>query len=301
MDSSKESEIKDYIQKKEEATWTTALIDTVADLAWLEKESKKWALSKRLKNDENLLSYADLTMKTEKLTFWESVKHKLLELKLSITCPYFADFKDFLNNLRLWTDTSVWTTTTPTETVGESNETVIHSFYGTNINNIKSEPFEKNSQTWVTRCSKTARCNWKNFGIDLPCWNAYDAWKLPGKNSIATLPKNKIDKRPQKSWDKIEISTFKSITAWNYADIFTESKSNYGHRAAAFRDDSWQRYVLDPYTRVNWKLDNSPKKLEDYLKVKKIVKSHFYKSTWYNDNRSDTHRDKWTWYEWWNN
>jgi len=293
MEASNESQIKDFIEEKEKTEWSGAIIDTIGDLVWLEKETKDWALSKWLKNDENLLQYAKLSDKSEKLNIWESIKFKLLEVKLSITCPYFADFKSFLKeiNNRL--------PHTEPETTPESVETWNHMFCGTNVENIKSEPFEKNSETWVTWCSKTARCNWYNFGISLPAWNAYDAWKFPWQDSLQTLPKDKFNKAPQKSREWIEDSMFKNIKQWNYADIYTDAKSNYGHRAAAFKDDSWQRYVLDPYTRVNWKLDTSPKKLEDYLKVKKIVKAHFYQSNWYVENHSDIHKDKWTWYEWW--
>jgi len=287
------TQVEEFIENNEQSQWLWPLAETVADLVWVEEETKRWFLSKWLKNDENLLSYAELTMKTEKLNIWDSIKQKLLEVKLSITCPYFSDFKDFLENLKRWTVIA----NTP-ETVSESSETPTNTFCGTNINNIKSEPFEKNSKTWVTWCSKTARYNWKNFGIELPSWNAYDAGKLPWKDCIKSIPEDKKEKRPQKSWKWIELSTFKSISKWNYADIYVESKSSYGHRAAAFKDDSWQRYVLDPYTRVNWILDNSPKKLEDYIKARKIVKAHIYESNWYKENSSDIYDDEWTWYEW---
>lgn len=295
MDADKKAKVEEYIDKNEKTKWFWKITETVAELTWVEKETKDSFLSKWLKNDKNLLSYAELTMKTEKLNFWELIKSKLLELRLSITCPYFADFKFFLEELKRWTTISTTgsstieisnTSTTHTysstrETTSESTETWNHTFCGTSVNNIKSEPFQKNSETWVTWCSKTARFNWYNFGLNLPSWNAYDAWRLPWKDSIQTIPSNKINERPQRFRKWIQSSTFKWISKWNYADIYVESKSSYGHRAAAFKDDSWQRYVLDPYSRVNWKLDNSPKKLEDYMRFRRIVKAHIYKSKWY--------------------
>ena len=285
MDAEKKAKVEEYINNNEETQWFWAIAETVAELAWIEKETKEWFLTTWLKNDENLLAYAELTMKTEKLNIWESIKQKLLELKLWITCPYFADFKDFLEELKRWTDTSPTSESTnvatPIDTASESSELWKHTFCGTSVRNIKSEPYEKNSRTWVTWCSKTARNNWKNFGIILPSWNAYDAWKLPWKDSLQTIPKDKIDKQPQKWWKWIEASAFKSLTKWNYADIYVESKSSYWHRAAAFKDDSWQWYVLDPYVRVNNVMDNSPKKLEDYMHARKIVKAHIYESKWY--------------------
>ena len=271
MDSQKEQQVKDYIQKKEETEWNSDLVKTVSDLVWLEAETKEWFFSWWLKNDKNLLEYANLSNKTEKLNIWESIKFKLLEIKLSITCPYFADFKEFLEELKRWTDTSTPNTTntstigsTSTETTSESIETWNHTFCGSSVNNIESEPFQRNSKTWVTWCSKTAYDNWKNFGLRLPSWNAYDAGKKPWVDCIQTIPANRRNDQPQKSWGWINASAFRSIGKWNYADIYVESKSNYGHRATAFKDDSWQWYVLDPYTRVNWRLDNSPKKLENY-------------------------------------
>lgn len=291
MNVEKKAKVEEYINNNEQEKWFWKLAETIADLAWIEKEIKESFLSKWLKNDENLLTYAELAMKTEKLNIWESIKKKLLELKLSITCPYFVDFKDFLEELKHWTDTS--TPNTPsnkiatsasmghTGTILESNELSSRTFCWINVSNIKSEPFERNSRTWVTWCSKTARNNWKNFWIILPSWNAYDAGTLPWRDSIQTIPTEKINQRPNKKWKWISNSTFKGLKHGNYADIYVSSKSNYGHRAAAFKDNIWQWYVLDPYTRVNWKLDNSPKKLEDYLTQRKILKAHIYESKWY--------------------
>ena len=281
MDANKEQQIVDYVQQKEGNNGLATLAETVADLAWVEKETKEGFLNRRLKNDENLLSYAELVMKTERLSVWETIKRKLLEVKLSITCPYFADFKGFLKELKCWNDTSDSTSTTDTQSGSESSEKISHTFCGIDIKNIKSEPFQKDSATGVTWCSKTAIYNWRNFNVNLPCGNAYDAGNKPWKDCLTTIPSDKQDERPQNKRKWITADKFESVWKWNYADIYTNSKSDYGHRASAFKDDKWERYVLDPYTRVNWKLDNSPKKLSDYLSVKKIVKAHIYESSWY--------------------
>lgn len=299
MDNQKEQQVKDYIQEKEKTEWNSKLVETVSDLAWLERETKEWFFSWWLKNDKNLLTYAQLHDKKDFLNAWEDIQFKLLELKLSITCPYFADFKDFLDELKLWPDTSTFepAQTNPKKkspkpkkespkSKKESIETWKSKFRGKDIKDIKSEPFEKTYNSrgkTITRCSKTARANWKKFWIILPSWDAYDAWKNPWKDALQTIPANKKNKRPQKSREWINFTTFTWIKEWNYADIYTDSKSNYWHRAAAFKDDNGKRYVLDPYTRVNWKLDNTPKELDDYLKWKKIVKAHIYNSTWYKE------------------
>jgi len=293
MESSQKSQIEAYITEKESKD-SDNLIDTIANLGLIEQETKDNMLKNWLKNDEKLLSYAELAF-NEKLNTKEYIEKWLLELRLSITCPYFRDFKDFLEQLKSWNNISNSPTTAETS-VEFSNKT----FCGTSLSCIKSEPYQKNSETWVTWCSRTARRNWENFWLKLPSGNAYDAWEKPGDNIIKTIPEDKSNKRPRKSWEWIQVNKFKAIEEWNYADIYTDSKSDYGHRAAAFKDDNGQWYVLDPYTRVNWILDNSPKKLEDYLSVRKIVKAHFYQSNWYRENSSDMHKDAGEWYEWWN-
>lgn len=288
-----ETKITEYINEKEKNTlsWTlTSIENDFNNLVWKEtKETWDWLkLFEWLKNDKALLKYAEYKEKENELKRWEKFKMELLELKLSITCPYFKDFKEFLEDLNKWEyvpqpgdDWNNWNNwiewwNENTETNRQGN-----TFCGTIINNISSSPYYRNSKTWVTRYSKTARENWKRFWIVLPSWNAYDAWKNPWQDCVWTLPQNKVDERPSKRWKAIEPSDFIAWSKWNYADIYVESKSDYWHRASAFKDDSGQRYVLDPYTRVNGRLDTTPKKLEDYVKVKKIVKAHFYESKWY--------------------
>lgn len=301
--------IWEYIQEKEKYTiiWTLDSIKSEFDaLVWKEKkETWDWLkLFEWLKNDKNLLTYAELKNKEEsELSGWDKLKMNLLELKLSITCPYFSDFKVFLEELKKWdyvpessagASTEDITVTQPdtqwwsdmTSQVDEYTENIHqwHEFCNVTIWEIHSYPYYKNSKTWVTWCSTTAQMNGQNFWLNLPHWDAYNAWAKPWKDVLYTLPKNKINKKPSKQWPSLTASEFQSVKDdSNFADIYVESKSNYGHRAVAFRDVSWQWYVLDPYIRVKWILDDSPKKLEDYLSAKKIVKSHFYKSNWYTD------------------
>ena len=306
--------IKEYIQDKEK-DWVLWTLDSIKSefnsLVWKEtKETEKGLhLFEWLKNDKNLLTYAELKSKEEsELSAWEKVKLNLLELKLSVTCPYFSDFKDFLEELKRWeyveqsnewqdsqsqetqtqdnqwNENESWQSNQPSEST--ESETQNHEFCDVPLWEIQSYPYYKNSKTWVTWCSATAQMNWQNFGLNLPNGDAYNAWTKPWKDSLYTLPKDKKEKKPSKNWPTINDSEFQSISDdANFADIYVESKSNYGHRAVAFRDSTWQWYVLDPYIRVKWRLDNSPKKLEDYLSTKKIVKSHFYKSDWYSDKK----------------
>ena len=284
-----ESQIKEYInnKNKDSVHWTLDSIKTEFDslIGKEEKETKEWLkLFGWLKNDKNLLQYAELQSKEGNLKRWEKVKMELLELKLSVTCPYFKDFKAFLIDLKKWeNDKANWWTAWKYE---NWKDDINGEFCGLSTWMISSYPYYKNSKTWVTWCSATAQMNGQNFWIDLPMGDAYNAWVKPWKWCLYTLPKDKENQRPSKSWPGLkdwEFST--SSNDSNFADIYVESKSNYWHRAIAFRDSTGQRYVLDPYTRVNGRLDNSPKRLQDYMQSKKIVKAHFYKSKWYLDRK----------------
>lgn len=119
----KEAEIKSYIQDKEQSEWKVDLVDNIAELASLENEVKDWFFSEWIKNDKGLLSYAELAMKKENLSFWESTKFKLLDMKLSLTCSYFTDFKNFLKGLKDWKDTSDTNKSSNTETTKSGVET----------------------------------------------------------------------------------------------------------------------------------------------------------------------------------
>lgn len=331
-----EWKIKEYVQEKEKnsVVWLIDSIKTELNvLAWKEwwQEKDKFHFFERLKNDKNLLTYAELKNKEWELKFWDKFKLQLLELKLSITCPYFSDFKIFLEDLKKWEkidesestitgeiqdmepnvpwdwiaeQSGEWSddiseTGEPSESTGSTEaaestgavETTkatesmeVHTFCWVDLWNIQSYPYYKNSKTWVTWCSATAQMNGQNFWLSLPSGDAYDAGKKPGNNCLLTLPKDKKEKRPSKNWASIKYLEFKSLkNKSNFADIYVESKSSYWHRAVAFMDSTWQRYVLDPYIRVKWVLDTTPKKLQDYLSVRKVVKAHFYESCGYSD------------------
>ncbi|MDR0650000.1 MAG: hypothetical protein LBG59_00920, partial [Candidatus Peribacteria bacterium] len=62
----------------------------------------------------------------------------------------------------------------------------------------------------------------------------------------------------------------------NFADIYTTSKSHYGHRAVAFLNQSDHKwYVLDPYTH---KKNTDPIPFTEYHKQRTIIQANFYKS-----------------------
>lgn len=269
--------IQTFIEEQEKTTSIWQLNENLEEL-WLDVKIWEW-----LKNDQKMLTYAEhfLWLKESWDLFWW-IKLQFLELRLSITCPYFEDFKSFLKELKIWDDTEELDDNQ--DHTSDNIDIVSHNteFMWTKVSEIKSQPFYKNPGSWVTRCAATARFNALDFGLDLPWWNAYDAWKNPWSNIQKTLPASKQNKKPSSSWSSLDINSFpKSDGEINFVDLYTSSSSKYGHRVVWFKDGTWQWYVLDPYTRVNWKLDNKPKKIEAYVKSKKIVKGHFYKSSWY--------------------
>lgn len=261
-------EVKTYIEQQEKETplWQ---IDQNLESLGLDVKISSW-----LKNDETLLSYAQVFLK-ENQTIWEKIKMPFLELKAKILCPYFDEFKTFLAELKEWQNA------TQDQTVEQIDDT--HEFCWTKVSEIESQPYYKNSYTGVTRCSATAQFNWSDFWLTLPSWDAYDAgtkpWDLDQYQK--TVPSSKVNKKPESIRSKLDVSEFNVDEDINFADIYTSSSSDYGHRAVAFKDSTGQWYVLDPYTRVNWVLDNSPKKLEDYMQNRDILKSHFYQSSYY--------------------
>jgi len=290
-------EIDTYIKQKNNETQGDSIIWVLNEfhgelnsLVWQEKkENDDWPkLFEWLKNDEKLLKYAELYVKQAKgetLRWSEDFRMTLLWLRLSVTCTYFEDFKLFLDDLIKWEYVPELDSSQDWWQIDNSAR-MWWSFCWVNVNSIQSSPYYKNPTTWVTWCAHTAVLNGKNFWLDLPGWHAYDAWVKPGDGAVDTIPRAKKDERPSREWAALQITEFNSINNdANFADMFVQSDTvnwkKYGHRAVAFRDSAWQWFVLDPYIRVNWRLDNSPKKLEDYMKVRNVVKAHFYKSTWY--------------------
>jgi hypothetical protein len=138
---------------------------------------------------------------------------------------------------------------------------------------VRSEPFER-SNKGTTLCSRTAWKNGQNFGINLPRGDAYVAKDLAPISSAFQKKTTQVDKL------KADFAALADGT--NFADIYTTSKSQYGHRAVAFLNQTdKKRYVLDPYTSHNYKKTNAPMLLSDYQKQRQIIQANFYKSEYY--------------------
>lgn len=159
--------------------------------------------------------------------------------------------------------------------------------YGFNLEQVKSAPFERSSN-WVTLCSKTAQKNALDFWIVLERGNAYDA--SPRANSrytegvdslsITNMWQKYETKRANNSWKDIPSETLKQQSPErNFAELYTSSKSSYGHRSVAFRAKDGKWYVLDPYTFGN--KDINPKPLDGYLTRVTIKKARLYKAQKY--------------------
>lgn len=149
---------------------------------------------------------------------------------------------------------------------------------GFDVAKIHSAPARKNPKTWVTLCAATAKFNAQKFGLTFPSGNAWDAStsKPIEQEYRASLPMSKKEERPNWNWKPLSIADFDAMKDVNVADIYPDSKSKYGHRAVAFRDQTGEWMVLDPYIKVPWTDATEPKKLEDYMKIRKVFKGHFY-------------------------
>ncbi len=184
------------------------------------------------------------------------------------------------------TDSSASQVTNSEETVKSDTKTISSSEKKENLWNIEgfdatkiqSSPFRKNPKTGVTLCAATAKFNAQKFWLTFPSGNAWDAStvKPTEKEYQTSLPASKIGEKPNRNWSPLSISDFDAMKGVNVADIFPDSKSGYGHRAVAFRDKNGEWMVLDPYIKVPWTTSTEPKRLEDYMKSRKVFKSHFY-------------------------
>ncbi len=130
---------------------------------------------------------------------------------------------------------------------------------------IVSGPIE-HSPSGSTMCSKTARENGERlFGMRLPRGNAIDVQNGYGPEGL------RHSDDPTKSPIEISNGLPPSDPKANFADVFTGSKSEYGHRAVAFKDgDAW--LVLDPYVTKT----SHPVSLADYEKLRPIRKAALY-------------------------
>lgn len=136
---------------------------------------------------------------------------------------------------------------------------------GVPMGGISSGPAER-SGTGTTLCSKTARENAERiFGVRLGSGDAIDVQTRYGPVGMRNSPD------PARSPTEISSGLPPNDPKANFADVFTGSKSNYGHRCVAFKKgESW--YVLDPY--VNKTTDPVP--LAQYPRAGMIRKAALY-------------------------
>jgi hypothetical protein len=141
---------------------------------------------------------------------------------------------------------------------------------------ICSEPFER-SNKGTTLCSRTAWKNGQNFGINLPRGDAFVAKDLP---PISSAFQQKITEPHALKSDFSALAPES-----NFADVYTTSKSRYGHRAIAYLNQSDRKwYVLDPYTsggNASSTTKTAPLLLSEYQKQREIIQANFYTSEYY--------------------
>lgn len=159
-----------------------------------------------------------------------------------------------------------------------------------NKNKIKSNDAEKNDNN-ITMCSKTAR---KNLAKLIPkkaylffnenqiseaiqTYNKY-LKNDPSRYLIPRSNANLVEKFYKQN-DKIEKyygdnKTLEKQMKNNKSDVFdviVKSKSNYGHRAVAFKNKKDNKiYILDPYRKIDNKTTTKPIPFLKYSKNNKI-------------------------------
>ncbi len=92
------------------------------------------------------------------------------------------------------------------------------------------------SPSWTPECSKTARLNLTDFGLNAPFrwWSARESFNM--------YPADRITQFPPTPWSGALV-----------ADLYLEASNEnaqYGHRVAAFKQD-WAWFVFDPYYADN--------------------------------------------------
>lgn len=259
MEALKESKVKDYINKKEQAEWKSSLAGTILELTSLEKEVKDWFLSEWIKNDKGLLSYAELAMK-KNLNFWESIKFKLLDVKLSLTCPYFTDFKSFLERLERWNDTSdtstesqtnTWSTKSKVETADWKVESATQ--WAISIAKDNSYWYEwwgignKNGKKWYD-CQSLVRGSFIHAWLDVPPSWWCDSMRKQFEKvwfEWIPLPKSKEEKKEwaiknAKKWDIfLQPSKHTELYVWNGKIVWAHSNKDKKRW-----DSSWEEISL---------------------------------------------------------
>ena len=276
--------------------WNSTLIKLQAYLGWVQdpssiikttrkevKTTLTWELINRNEINKNSKLAEIKTLLSQHSWIWV---YKKLQLERLLYLRKYVEFQQEIWVKKNACDWKLWKATLETLKVylkldkKDINEKLCFCWKA--LYEIKSHQLLRDPGTWKFCCSKTARFNGKQFGISLPRWNAYEALTNPWRNSLNTLPANKKYIQPKALRPAITEQEFVSMkNNINFVDFCTYTKSNYGHRAVWFRDDKWEWFVLDPYTKINWKKNEAPKRLEDYLRRRKIVKAHFYHSSGY--------------------
>lgn len=141
------------------------------------------------------------------------------------------------------------------------------------ISNIMSNPFDRSSR-WTTLCSQTAWKNAQMFWLKVPRWKT-------AKQSLSMPP---LDNRFLKTIKReggqyLTLKSLSSVAFANFADLQVWSKSGNWHRAEAFKDTNWNRYVMDPYVSPYEENDDRnqvPQPLTSYYLCNRIIKANLY-------------------------
>ncbi len=131
---------------------------------------------------------------------------------------------------------------------------------------IKKEKInEDGKKITMTYCSRTAHNDaGRIFHKPLPAGNAIDVQRGYGPVGDKKNPDGSIALSVREDIKSLSPEA-------NFADVFTGSKSKYGHRCLAFKKDgNWM--ILDPYTRINGQLTNNPIPLDRYPReIRKVA------------------------------
>ena len=123
-----------------------------------------------------------------------------------------------------------------------------------------SYPAER-SESGTTLCSRTARLNLSKLWVDSPStwWSAKEAYQNLNSPKDAFPP---------------------SESDYKVADFYLDASSKnsqYGHRVAAFKWESWQWFVLDPYYSIWNNRSRMPIPAEKYVSE---MKSKWHNMWW---------------------
>lgn len=276
--------------------WNSTLVKLKAYLRWIQapssiirttrkevKTTLTWEIVNRNETNKNSKLTEIRALISQDNWIWI---YKKLKLEKLLFLKKYVEFQQEIWMEKDECDWKLWKTTLETlKFYLKLDKTAIEGkayFHWKPLYEISSHKLMRDPETGKFCCSKTAWFNGRQFGVSLPRWNAYEALTHPWRTALRSVPQNKKYKQPKAIRPAVTQEDFLSVKKnINFVDFCTYTKSKFGHRAVWFRDDKWEWYILDPYTKVNWRKNESPKKLEDYLKRRKIVKAHFYHSSWY--------------------